>query len=301
VPVLNLAQDIGCNTLRTWAFIERDDEGLTRLDRAIYLAGQREIRLILTLENYWGDFGGVPDYANRFGLSSVTEFYGHPLCRAAYREWVEQIATRMNAFTGNRYCDEPAILAWELMNEPRCPNVNNGEEVLLNWIDEMSRMVRSIAPRQLVAAGDEGFFCWPRPESWLYDGSQGVNCDAILTLDAIDFGTYHLYTDHGWMNDNDPAAFGRRWIRQHSEAGQRANKPMLLEEFGLALPPEARAQIYAAWLAEVSASGGLGALIWMIGAAEGPGQPYSLDPYAITDGPELAALRTQSQLMRQRG
>ena len=106
VSVLDLAQDIGCNTLRTWAFTERDDAGLARLDRAIYLAGQREIRLILTLENYWGDFGGVPDYVNRFGLSSVTEFYGHPACRAVYREWVEQIVTRMNVFTGNRYCDD---------------------------------------------------------------------------------------------------------------------------------------------------------------------------------------------------
>ena len=59
---------------------------------------------------------------------------------------------------------------------------------------------------------------------------------------------------------------------------------------GLALPPEERAQIYAEWLAEVSTSGGVGALIWMIGVAEAPGQLYSLDPYAITDGPELAIL-----------
>jgi mannan endo-1,4-beta-mannosidase len=298
VSVLDMAREIGCNTLRIWAFVERDKPGLERLDRAIYLAGQRGIRLILALENYWSDFGGVPAYVKRFALASTAEFYRDAQCRAAYREWVEQIVTRVNAYTGLPYCEDPTILAWELMNEPRCTQVSNGEEVLLGWIDEMSRFVRRMAARQLVAVGDEGFFRSPQSKSWLYDGSQGVNCAAILSLDAIDFGTCHLYIDRGWANGKDPSGvFGRRWIQEHIEAGRRANKPMLLEEFGVALPPEERAALYAEWLGEVKASGGLGALVWMIGLPEGPGQPYALDPYAITKGPELRTLRSHATTM----
>lgn len=295
--VLDMATEIGCNTLRTWAFVRRDEPGLARLDRAICLAGQRGIRLIFALENYWSDFGGVPAYVNRFGLANTAEFYRHAQYRGAYREWAMRIVTRVNAFTGLRYCDDPTILAWELMNEPRCSQAANGEEILLGWIDEMSRLVRSLAPRQLVAVGDEGFFRSPQSKSWLHNGSQGVNCEAILALDAVDFGTYHLYIDRGWTNGKDAPDFGKQWIREHIDTGRLANKPMLLEEFGVALPPEERALLYADWLGEVNAAGGLGALVWMIGLPEGPGQPYALDPYAITEGPELAVLQRHATTM----
>lgn len=299
--VLDLAESIGCNTLRIWAFIGRDELALTQLDRAIYLAAQRNIRLILTLENYCKDFGGVPSYMKRFGLGSAAEFYRDGRCRSVYREWVERIVTRTNLFTGLEYCDEPAILAWELMNEPRCVRTLDGEEILLRWIAEMTQAIRIMAPKQLIAVGDEGFFHCNHAKSWLYDGSQGVNCEAILELDTVDFGTYHLYIDQGWATESDAAAFGQRWIREHIEAGRRANKPVLLEEFGVALPPEVRAQLYTEWMYEVNEQGGLGAIVWMIGLPFGPGQPYALDPYAITNGPELAALRRYSALMRQSG
>jgi mannan endo-1,4-beta-mannosidase len=289
--VLDLVKELGCNTLRTWAFVERNELGLAQLDRAIYLAGQRGIRLILALENYWNDFGGVPAYVNRLGLASTAEFYHDIRCRTAYADWVMRIVSRINTFTGVPYCEDSTILAWELMNEPRCPRSANGETILLGWIDEMSKFVRNIAPRQLVAVGDEGFFRSSHSKSWLYDGSQGVNCTDILALDAVDFGTYHLYVDRGWASGKDASDFGRRWIREHIEAGRRANKPMLLEEFGVALPPEERAALYVEWLAEVKASDGLGALVWMIGLPEGPGQPYALDPYTITEGPELEKVR----------
>jgi mannan endo-1,4-beta-mannosidase len=297
--VLDLAAGIGCNTLRIWAFAGRDEQALTRLDRAIYLARQRGIRLILTLENYWKDFGGVPAYLNRFALRDTSEFYCDSRCRDLYRSLIEQIITRFNAFTRTRYCDEPAILAWELMNEPRCPGIAAGGMILLAWIEEMSRFIRNLAPYQLIAAGDEGFFQWPNSDSWLYDGSQGVNCEAILTLDSIDFGTYHLYIDQGWARSINAAQFGRRWIQEHIAAGNRANKPILLEEFGVSLTPEARTAVYAAWLDEVRAQGGLGAMVWMIGLPKSPAQPYALDAYAITEGPELDVLRLHSQLMGQ--
>jgi mannan endo-1,4-beta-mannosidase len=50
-------------------------------------------------------------------------------------------------------------------------------------------------------------------------------------LNCYDFGTCHLYPE--LAPAEPPAAFGAQWIREHIEAGQRAGKPMLIEEYGL--------------------------------------------------------------------
>lgn len=42
------------------------------------------------------------------------------LVRGWYKDWVAALAARVNSLTGVAYRDEPAILAWELANEPRC-------------------------------------------------------------------------------------------------------------------------------------------------------------------------------------
>ena len=62
-----------------------------------------------------------------------------------------------------RYADEPAVLAWELANEPHTParwesdrGVAPGSTVTA-WLDEMSRFLRSLGIRQLIASGEEGY------------------------------------------------------------------------------------------------------------------------------------------------
>jgi mannan endo-1,4-beta-mannosidase len=285
--LLDVAQSFDCNVLRIWAFLDRDlpadtdvcfqsfrpgatapetregPFGLARLDSAVKLAAARELRLILTLTNYHPDYGGMPQYQRWLNLASLNDFYSDASAKSAYQNWVETILTR--------YKNDPTVLAWEIANEPRCPG-NTG--LLTDWLKEMSSFIRERAPLQLIASGDEGFFARERAgNNWLFNGSQGVDAEAILGIPDIDFGTYHLYPDQ-WVQGEDPIAFGQMWIAEHLSAADRADKPMLLEEYGLPASV-VRNDAYSAWLDVVQQQGGLGALVWMIGEA-GQGDQYLL-------------------------
>lgn len=78
--------------------------------------------------------------------------------------------------------------------EPEC----NGSQVLTTWADQMSQYIKSIDSNHLVTFGGYGFFNdGTGANNWdfNYDGASGEDFAAILDLQDIDFGTFHLYTD----------------------------------------------------------------------------------------------------------
>lgn len=288
---LERARELGANTVRSWAFLDvagqapgqpafqylqgsdirQNDgpEGLERLDHLISTAEELNLRLILPFVNYWPDFGGMQMYLTWLGLPSTdpAEFYRNRRARNAFKTWMEHVLTRRNTLSGRYYCDEPAVLAWELANEPRCLT-NGGRELLLDWIGEMSEFVKRTDPNHLLSSGDEGFF-QRSGRSHLYDGNYGVDFEAILRLSTLDFGTFHMYPQH-WGEADDPE-FPQTWIEKHIEAGNRADKPVVLEEFGVWLrdgfeaTEEWRQDLYSQWVQNVRHGGGAGALVWMLG------------------------------------
>jgi mannan endo-1,4-beta-mannosidase len=280
--VIDVAKRMGLNVLRVPAFLDASwrgayfqswnpasnrpeantgENGLQRLDGLIAEAEQAGIRLILPLVNHWPDFGGMDRYVEWFQAASRDDFYTEPAIRRAYQSYVAQILTRQNTVTGRIYKNEPAILAWELANEPRC-DARNGAAILLEWVGDMSRWIKQNDPNHLLGVGDEGFF-----------GKHGVDCHAFLNLPDIDFGTFHLYPQ-AWKH-RDPLCFGLGWIEQHLTAGRSAGKPMLLEEYGMTvggqhgLPsPRERDDIYRVWLRYVLEQDGAGDLAWMIASTD---------------------------------
>jgi len=332
--VFALAGQIGLNVLRTWAFVDcgaaapgatpaeakggvffhywntasRKPEfndgpnGLERLDRAIALAEQNGVRLILPLVNYWPDFGGTDQYLQWFGVSGRDQFYHNATVKQAYRDYAEHLLTRTNTRTGRRYSEEPAIFAWELINEPRCVGaqgeaIADGMDVLTGWIAEMSAFVKSLDANHLVGVGDEGYFRRALAGgNTLYNGSFGVDCERILGVPTIDFGTCHLYPD--FDSREDAATFGARWFREHIESGQRANKPMLIEEFGYktggASDTEGKQQrdrVFQLWLDQLSQSNGAGALVWMIASTMDNGQLYpDYDHYTVYSAADVPSI-----------
>jgi mannan endo-1,4-beta-mannosidase len=93
-----------------------------------------------------------------------------------------------------RYRYSPAIMAWELINEPRCgadgvrnlPRSDNcTPDLITEWIDEMSTYIKRIDPNHLVTWGGEGEFNI-ESDDWAYNGADGGDFDAELRLKNID-------------------------------------------------------------------------------------------------------------------
>jgi len=218
-----------------------------------------------------------------------------------YWQWVEQLLLRENPLTHRTYAEEPAILAWELANEPRCENddgspIADGEDVLVSWIWEMATLIRSKDAQHLIAVGDEGFLHHKQMRrNHLYNGVHGASYERFLGVGPVDFGTFHMYAS--MAGTSDLRTFGSTWIRDHVDAGARANKPAVLEEYGARIGQNGlrnsddRAALYRDWLQEVSNSGAAGALVWMIGLPKSPDQPFDPDEYVIGPGPEADAIR----------
>ena len=76
-------------------------------------------------------------------------------------------------------------------NLPRGPNCTLA--LVTEWVKEISTYIKGLDPWHLIGVGDEGFFNEPRRENWVYNGTHGVDTEAFVKLDTIDFGTYHIY------------------------------------------------------------------------------------------------------------
>ena len=141
---------------------------------------------------------------------------------------------------------------------------------------------------------DEGFFArraWPWDH--LYNGRYGVDCEAILEIPEIDFGTYHFYPAAQAMNVSNE--FGNTWIEDHIAAGVRANKPMILEEYGIREPQE-RDLWYGRWLDSLYRGGGAGDLLWMIGSRH-EAVAGNRDDYTVYSADEIPSVVAHIQAM----
>ncbi|KAF9223521.1 glycoside hydrolase family 5 protein [Gyrodon lividus] len=286
---MNVAfQDIaatGGTTVRTWGFndvttpsgdhyqlwngsiptINYGPTGLENFDNVIAAAKVNDIRLIVTLTNNWGDYGGMDVYVNQIvGKGQPHDyFYTNSEVIAAYqsyvRAWVE------------RYVDEPTIFAWELANEPRCTGSTNATSgtctttTITNWVKTMSAYIKSLDRNHLVGLGDEGWFNWPKNTDASYNGSHGIDFDANLAIDTIDFGTFHLYP-FPWSEESPSAmVWGQEWIENHRGSQAMYNKPVLMEEFGVNANQNQNAT-YENWYSTAIDGGLTGVLIWQAGS-----------------------------------
>jgi len=137
--------------------------------------------------------------------------------------------TRKNKYTGLSYKDEPAIMSWQLANEPRAMQ---NREKFLNWIETTSSFIKSLDSNHLVTVGSEG-------ETPFADA--GMKFTEDHQSKSVDYSTIHIWAQN-WMwydplkaKTYEPAKNRMLdYFKDHLEKSNTIKKPMVVEEFGLA-------------------------------------------------------------------
>ena len=187
-----------------------------------------------TLEGWW-------EY-----MQYVGNFVLNDSAKALAAQHVRNIVTRVNTVTGKPYTETPALMAWEIANEPRCfVNDSLHKAKFVEWIDEQSSLIKQLDPNHLVTTGSEGKHgC--EEDMKLFE--------AIHTLPNIDYACIHIWPyNWGWLGqynqnyDADKTVAGddpivtrvtiacdstAAYIDEAYELMHRAGRPMVLEEFG---------------------------------------------------------------------
>lgn len=222
---------------------------LDGLDFVVKALGDRDMKAIMTLGNMWHWSGGLGQYLVWAGVAPsipyppprpggdwdeyqrfAARFYASPRAVSYYLDHVAKIVTRVNPYTKQAYRDDPAIMAWELANEPRSLGDVDG---YLAWIATAAQLIKSLDDRHLVTIGSEGDTSDP--------DHSGTEYLRDHSLPAIDYGTAHVWIQNwGWYDPLDAASYApavaraKGYIDSHVIRARALGKPIVFEEFGLA-------------------------------------------------------------------
>lgn len=113
------------------------------MDKALQIANELGIRLIIPLVDNWHWMGGVTEYA-AFRGKNRSDFWSDEEIISDFKTTIRFTINRINTFTGIPYNEDKAILAWETGNEL---------EPHYEWTANIAEYIKSLAPNQLVFDG----------------------------------------------------------------------------------------------------------------------------------------------------
>jgi mannan endo-1,4-beta-mannosidase len=202
------------------------------LDIFLYEMGKRDMKAVVTLNNFWEWSGGFPQYfewfKGRYNLYP-TGTYGEKDLTDHLKDFITLIINRKNwayqEYEGKTvlYKDDPAIMAWQLANEPRAGDCN----VWKSWIEDTAKHIKHLDPNHLVSIGNEGTI---------------TGCSSHGNeVPEVDYVTFHAWAQNwGWYSPRSRSGLDRgiqraqSYIDQNVDLNFKYKKPMVLEEFGLA-------------------------------------------------------------------
>jgi mannan endo-1,4-beta-mannosidase len=232
-----------------------DEDLLSGLDFALAEMGKRDMRGILFMSNYWQWSGGFAQYVRWVTGDTIPDpdkpvqakgdwsgfmrfsarIYKLAAANQLYLDYVASLIQRRNTVTGRIYRDDPAIMTWELANEPRPGTDANTADVpaFATWVDATSRFIHEHDPNHLVCTGNEGIH-------GSLD-SDGVFIQAHASP-AVDYVTVHTWLKNWrWLTKfelgpvfDEAVARMKDHLEHHNViATDTLRKPLVLEEFGL--------------------------------------------------------------------
>lgn len=224
---------------------------LQGLDFLLSEMAKRDMRGILVLNNYWEWTGGMSEYvawatgetipdptkSKQYTWDNIinfaARFYQIEEAQNRYHKYIDMLVKRVNVYTKKPYKKDPAIMAWELANEPRPSKEGKAEEsmqVFEKWIIGTASFIHSIDPNHLVTTGSEGEK--GTLNSWDYARQAHES-------KYIDYITMHLWPKNwGWYKTDKPGSMDAteqkttEYIDSGIKIARQLNKPIILEEFG---------------------------------------------------------------------
>jgi len=236
-----------------------NDTLLQGLDYLIAELEKRNMTAVLFLNNSWEWSGGYGAYLEWAGCGPVPDWSDWTIAQDYHCQFVKNdkakemaenhvrfIVSRTNTVTGKPYSESPAIMAWELANEPRAfARDSVTKACFAEWIESQAKLIKSLDSNHLVTTGSEGIWgCEEDPELF----------HQVHAFPEIDYVCIHIwpYNWH-WLGPvSGPLEAGRAGNGETSpldsvpyaarqthiymdlcwDVVKDLNKPMVLEEFG---------------------------------------------------------------------
>jgi mannan endo-1,4-beta-mannosidase len=235
----------------TNGFREYDESLIAGLDFLLAEMGKRGMTAVLYLNNFWQWSGGMtqymawvdgqpaqdPNVTNDYEafMARSAAFYQSARAQDEFKKTIARIVSRVNTITGKPYSSDPAIMSWQLANEPRPGNSKTTpqqKEIYRNWIADTAKYIHSLDRNHLVSIGSEG--------------EMGSANDMALWAGVhespdVDYMTFHLWIRNwGWYDQHKPdetwasgLAKAKAYLDTHIDTAKKVGKPLVLEEFGL--------------------------------------------------------------------
>ena len=222
-----------------------NDTILAGLDYLLMQMEKRKMVAVLYLNNSWEWSGGYGYYLEQAGLGQAPRpnEAGYPAfmqfvsqyasCEKAHQlfyDYVRFILGRTNRYTHRRYVDDPAIMSWQIGNEPRAFS-KEALPAFERWLAEASSLIRSLDSNHLISIGSEG--------SWGCEND--IACYERICADKnVDYCNIHLWP-YNWSwarKDHLVEDLGvsckntKDYIDAHLSVCARIGKPLVMEEFG---------------------------------------------------------------------
>ena len=222
-----------------------NDTILAGLDYLLKEMGERGMKAVLYLNNSWEWSGGYGYYLEQAGcgptpmpneagyqafMQHVEQFAANEKAHELFYQYVRDIISRTNRYTNVAYIDDPAIMSWQIGNEPRAFS-QKAKEPFAQWLSHTSALIRSIDPNHLISIGSEGVWgC--EVDTALYE--------RICSDANIDYMNAHVWPyNWNWTKKDSVAdnvdracANTAEYVKMHTAIAQRIQKPLVIEEFG---------------------------------------------------------------------
>ena len=224
---------------------EYNDTILAGLDFLLQEMGKRDMVAVLYLNNSWEWSGGYGFYLEHAGegkaprpnedgypayMKFVEKYASNEKAHQLFYDYVRFIISRTNQYTGVKYIDDPAIMSWQIGNEPRAFS-KEALPAFEKWLAEASALIRSLDPNHLISVGSEGAWgCEGDFDAW----------ERICSDKNIDYCNIHLWPfnwswarkDHLVEDVDSSCVKAKDYIDRHLEICARIKKPLVMEEFG---------------------------------------------------------------------